>query len=83
MSPGVPYSRSRSWLDKEASTRACYEKTDHIFWCGGGNLVAVVGGWLNMDCETGDGARIAAYTAGLVIFGFATAVNYTVIGDNI
>ena len=34
-----------------------------------------------MDYETGDGARIADYTAGLVIFGFATAVNYAVIGE--
>ena len=44
--------------------------------------IVVVGGWLNMDCETGDGARIAAYTAGLMIFGFASVVNYTVNGDN-
>ena len=44
--------------------------------------IVVVGGWLNMDCETGDGARIAAYTAGLAIFGVASVVNYAVNGDN-
>ena len=41
----------------------------------------VVGGWLNMDCETGGGARILAYTVGLVIFTMATTVNYAVNGD--
>ena len=43
--------------------------------------VMVVGGWLNMDCETGGGARILAYTVGLVIFTMATTVNYAVNGD--
>ena len=38
--------------------------------------VIVVGGWLNMDCDTSDVARIAAYTVGLVMFSLIVFVTY-------
>ena len=42
----------------------------------------VVGNWVSMDCETEGGARIAAYTVGLVMFGIATVFNFVVNGAN-
>ena len=42
----------------------------------------VVGNWVSMDCETEGGARIAAYTVGLVMFGIATVFNFMVNGAN-
>jgi len=35
-----------------------------------------VGNWINIECDTTVGARIAAYTAGLVIFSLVTLVNF-------
>ena len=46
-----------------------------------GIWIVVVGSWLNMECETEGGARIVAYTVGLVIFGFGTLANYAVNGE--